>query len=690
MGGPADLIVSLQTYSEHASPLIFLSTNPDEPPSFRRHDASSFSQWREDAVGDHYVSARAVGPRGGALVLVNLDRFGKEELEGILHIKCSYIVAFDTLFWNHLRSTSVCPSGLHLDPSNSVVAGEQFCSGHGACEAEGLCKCDASYAGTACEHEDRSVDEVQADGSFQFQVPLGRYQYFRVRVPASFEGGFLEVEIRSEAPVIVLVRGDDLPDVRDFDLSNFDDWLNQRKDSTLKYKVKAGGSPGNGEADADDGEAVSEVSRRLGPPRELQNASAGSGAARRLQANMDCMGMYPGPPMEGPKCETSQFGRCKDQCAACAACTRDDASGADCATSCAVCTNEDCVGALAVCAGELSCTGAEKAQCDADCGQCTACFGHDAGDCRGCECCIGCLPLAAKCGGFKARPADYNAYVFVGIYAHPRGLQDRSGTPSDGAKIQASATIALREDPEFEDVPQSWVADLYDSFLDLRHLEITHSQKYPSGEQYIYNLSLGAIESDALTVRLYRDRMTLIEVENTAGARSVALQFSKGPNVTHVLSALKAPKTVFDFDQVASADGDLVVIDTEEPTIWCALFGAADGELQLVARTYGSHHHGLPAIGTALAVVLAVGCGLALLGAVFGGVRSIGERLGVDPSAPMSDRLSALVRLSSAQHESTLSLTRVGSMQGYVGSDVIDRSVEDQYLHRGGIGDDGI
>lgn len=281
--------------------------------------------------------------------------------------------------------------------------------------------------------------------------------------------------------------------------------------------------------------------------------------------------------------------------------------------------------------------------------------------------------------------------MFVGIYAHPRGLQDPARRPSDGARIQAAATIALREDPHFEDVPRSWVADLYDSFLDLRHLEITHSQKYPSGEQYIYNLSLDAIESDVLTVRLYRDRMTLVEVENAAGARSVALQYSKkGANVSYVLSALKAPKTVFDFDQVASAEGDMVVIETEEPRIWCALFGASDGDLELVASTYGSQHTVLPAIGTALAVVCVVGCLLTLLGVVFGGVRSIGERLGVDPSAPMSDRLSALVRLSSAQHESTLSLTRVGSMQGYVGSDVIDRSVEDQYLHRGGIGDDGI
>ena len=33
---------------------------------------------------------------------------------------------------------------------------------------------------------------VAAEGKYRFKVATGRYQYFRVRVPPRFEGGFLE------------------------------------------------------------------------------------------------------------------------------------------------------------------------------------------------------------------------------------------------------------------------------------------------------------------------------------------------------------------------------------------------------------------------------------------------------------------------------------------------------------------
>jgi hypothetical protein len=300
------------------------------------------------------------------------------------------------------------------------------------------------------------------------------------------------------------------------------------------------------------------------------------------------------------------------------------------------------------------------------------------------------LPLAAKCGLLEPRASVNSGHVFVGIYAHHKAMGEHEQRPgSKEPRVKAKASIKLQEAANFQEVSQSWVANLYDTFLDLRQLEIEHQQKYPEGEQYIYNVQLRTLEEDAINVRLYRDRMTLVEVENSAGGSSVTLEFSKGPAVSHVLSASKPPKTVFDFDQVHAVDGSTAEILSSEPTVWCALFGAVDGELTLTARAVGDHR-GLPPIGSALLVMIAMVCGLMLLAVVFGGVRSVGERLGVDPNAPVSDRLSALVRMSSAQHESTLSLTRVGSMQGYVGSDVIDRSVEDQYLHRGGIGDDGI
>merc|ERR1740138_2009823 len=151
MGGPADVMISLTTYMERADPLLFLSLDPDRPPSFQQHDATSFGQWREDSKGDHYVIAKGVNPRGGILGLVNMRHFAEEEIDGILKIRCNFIVAFDTLFWDHLRSTSLCPmgsapvaKGSSLQPS---TVSDEFCSGHGRCLKHGVCDCDGDHTG---------------------------------------------------------------------------------------------------------------------------------------------------------------------------------------------------------------------------------------------------------------------------------------------------------------------------------------------------------------------------------------------------------------------------------------------------------------------------------------------------------------------------------------------------------------
>lgn len=179
LGGPADIVVTLRSLAERSDPLLFLSVDPDFPPSFGGHDSSTFTHWLEDSVGNHYATAKGLGPEGGILRLLNMRKFASEELNAVLTLHCSYLIAFDLLFWEHLRSRSICPLG------QSLVAGRQmdrpqdvleFCSGFGSCDKHGECQCDSKHAGPACEHD--KIDILHNDG-FRFQVSPGHYQYFR-------------------------------------------------------------------------------------------------------------------------------------------------------------------------------------------------------------------------------------------------------------------------------------------------------------------------------------------------------------------------------------------------------------------------------------------------------------------------------------------------------------------------------
>ena len=72
MGGPADVVISLASYTEHADPLLLVSTAPHSPrgldiraPSEEKltiedQHASSVDQWRDDAPDNHYVMAEAI------------------------------------------------------------------------------------------------------------------------------------------------------------------------------------------------------------------------------------------------------------------------------------------------------------------------------------------------------------------------------------------------------------------------------------------------------------------------------------------------------------------------------------------------------------------------------------------------------------------------------------------------------
>lgn len=317
-----------------------------------------------------------------------------------------------------------------------------------------------------------------------------------------------------------------------------------------------------------------------------------------------------------------------------------------------------------------------------------ACFDSNDQKCatEPCPCCVGCLPFAAKClRPLATSPLELNRFAFVGVYNHRRYY-------NDDVVIHAAADISLTADPEFsrDSLPSSWVADLYDPFHDIRSLEITQRQVYPDGQQFLYELQLKSSGTLRLEVRLYHDRLTLLHIGNGVPGGGMLLEFQSGPNITHALSSSKAsPKTLFDFDQVHEQVENQVQIDVKgEPAVWVALFGAADGYAQLTARSIDNAPQA-PAIGFALVCVFGLLCALVVLGVIYGGAQKIGEFMGMDPSMPLMERLGCLVR-NHNPHESTVSLTRQGSLAGYIGSDVIDRSVEDQYLHRGGAGDDGI
>jgi len=290
-------------------------------------------------------------------------------------------------------------------------------------------------------------------------------------------------------------------------------------------------------------------------------------------------------------------------------------------------------------------------------------------------------------------PAEYKRFVFVGVYNHRHFYSDKD-------VVRAAADISLMADPNFnkEELPSSWIADLYDPFHDIRSLEVTQAQVYPSGQQFIYNLQITEHERDlSLQVRVYRDRMTLLHVTLPPDTAEMVLAFKPAADVTHILSSSQAaPKTFFDFDQmhvkeVTSGSEEVASFKVHvigKTTMWCAIFGAENGMVELDARSMVAAPQA-PALGFAIVCLLAVLFAFFVFGVVCGGAQKVSDFIGMDSSIPIMERLGCLVGTSSP-HESTASLTRTGSLSGYVGSDVIDRSVEDQYLHRGGAGDDGI
>eukprot|EP00747_Dinoflagellata_sp_TGD_P223396 gnl/TRDRNA2_/TRDRNA2_94971_c0_seq1.p1 gnl/TRDRNA2_/TRDRNA2_94971_c0~~gnl/TRDRNA2_/TRDRNA2_94971_c0_seq1.p1 ORF type:complete len:824 (+),score=125.52 gnl/TRDRNA2_/TRDRNA2_94971_c0_seq1:114-2474(+) len=694
MGGPADAVLSLRSYSEHSDGLLLMSLNPDQPPTFRQHSASSYDQWQEDTAGARYVLARGVGPRGGIVGVVNMKHFAgqvkrvggadllhraiddtAEVLDAILSIRCSYMVAIDGLFWDHLRSNEVCPIGDDKDTMSQ--GGGDWCSGHGRCISHGVCECDGDRTGPACESEKTDL-VVQANGRYRFQLATGRYRYFRIRVPAKFRGGYLKVEVTSEAPLVLLVRADGLPTKSKFDLSNFDDWVNQRNSSSLKFKVDPGSGAG-----------VARAGRRMASIDSVYDAIDEVPAETRELAfdQSTVSASCPvAPQWSGPMCSKPDFSSCESNCMHCIECVemhkRDDA----CVDECKTCVQDRCMDMFAQCAGDLDCGGTESDTCEEQCDGCMSCMSSNDADCSHCECCQGCLPWAAKCGKLSQEESkEPPRFVFVAIFNHRWYHNDRE-------IVDAMAQIKLTEDTVFyerEQLPKSWIGDLYDPFQSMSELDDTQRQVYPQGKQFIYNIQLSSGEPRHLEVSLFRDRLTLVRIHTTTDRREVDVSFTSGDKITHVLtSSVASPKTLFDFDQVHLQDGQeqqQLRFYSGKSYIWCALFGAVDGHAELSLRNIGDVPPPPLPMGFVLVFLVSVTGVLAVLWCIYNGASRVGEQV-VQIAAPLSERFASLVRSARENEESGL----LGSCGSYRGSDVIDRSVEDRYLHRGGFGDDGI
>lgn len=290
LGGPADVSIALSTYSENSEPLIFVSVSPDEVPSFGRNAGSSFEQWREDLGGNQYIIVRNVGPRGGILGVANMKHFAGEELNGFLSLQCTSIIAFDTLFWDNLGSSLTCPIG--------TGQSQEVCSGHGWCTGHGSCECHAGFGGAACESVKHDV-VTMAHRSQLLEIPPGKYVYFRIFVPPTFQGGYLKVEANSDSPIVVLVKGSGLPTRTQFDVGNFDDWVNRRNVSVLTYKVECGLAASTEVTNSD-----------IVEPGRLRSADSGPSCPTISLS------------WEKGQCGTSIFKSCQQSCMHCMSCVK--------------------------------------------------------------------------------------------------------------------------------------------------------------------------------------------------------------------------------------------------------------------------------------------------------------------------------------------------------------------------------
>lgn len=651
-GNPSDAVIFLSTLVNDADPLLIVSENPDAPPSLASHHASSVHQWREDVEGRRWLVVRNIGPRGGILGIVNMRHFATSALDAVLQVRCATVIAFDSLFWSHLHTSHICPTGaLPLEPGNAP-SGSLFCSGHGVCEHFDLCVCDRGYLGEACEHHTTDL-VVNSSGRYRFPLAGGSYEYYRVRVPKSFPGGYLQVESISDTPLVILVQNDVLPSKGQFELSNFHDWVNHRTLSTLKFKVNSGQKS-----------RVRDLGWAGGPrcPELLGLAPLG----------------------DQPPCGHDHLGLCTAACQNCFECD----SGHSCGAACGLCKSHDCTTRLRACAGSVPCDGAVAQTCENDCDGCGDCAEKNDAECHRCTCCTPCMPIVAKCTRFDW---PSSSVVYVGILNHRRYF-------NDSATALADISIALRADPDFVPDAASELAALYDPFRDFASIERTQRPAYEDSERLLFHVLLAAPQKggpvyESLTLNVRRDHITLLHLTGEAlnfGGR-VAVSFAADAAVAHVLTASRAaPRTLFDFDGAppwALEDGrrSFLLEASGQASIWCAFFGLADTVVAVQLRAVhpvGRASQAAPSL--AASHPLASHCAIAL--SHFGALL-----------APFAFAL-VLVAIAAEARRRALGLSEEGTAAGPRGG-LLSTTADDELLsaappgwhpNRGGIGDDGL
>jgi hypothetical protein len=290
------------------------------------------------------------------------------------------------------------------------------------------------------------------------------------------------------------------------------------------------------------------------------------------------------------------------------------------------------------------------------------------------------MPFAAKCsqGGAMQEEARY---VYLGVFHHSRYNGDET-------EVQAEVGIRLMEDPDYprhEEVPTSFLADLYNPFTDVRDLLVLDQQLYPQNHQFIFWLNVSAWARAERVVEVYKDRATLVHMRNDARLSRIVVRLEfESPviNNTPVLSSSRAaPKTLFDFDKVHFGRDKHIIIETDgQPSIWLAIFGARHGYVQVLAGPpLASPEPGSPATGHGASIGFLILFCTVTVGFCFH-KRSVGTTDQPPGLLPALDPTTTCV-------EACVVDATCGEGGGCLGG---EHAAEDRFLRRAGVGDDGI
>jgi len=624
----ADAVIHLESLLEHSDPFLVVSS--DEKVTWA--GTTTFDQWQDDTQKQSIV-VKNVGPNGGSVDVYNVNNLATESLKADLTIQCASITVYDFLFWNHVKDKEICPIG----------DDDEMCSNRGGCN-DGACVCDSSR-GIACEH--LSSDIVMAKGEYEYELPSGKYHYYRIRVPPTFVGGYLSVSIDSDYPLVLLVRRGELPSKAVFDASNFGDWLRHQNETKIEVAILPG------------------VSAPANPP------SKGEQQHRFLQlAYMDGPSVRC-PNMEKidykiPACSTPKVKRCEQECLACIECV-ETKSGA-CRFLCKQCSV--CADAFLPCAESIDCFGETSKTCEDTCGLCMGCLDSNDPNCTACGCCGACLPWAAKCGPLSHTPAP-PSYVFVAIYNHRFYY-------NDFYEAKLKVKIKLHADPTWQPPLPEWVDELYGK-APLQSVEALRNanDNYDGKHVYTINKVPGTV-----TVDVYADRVTLVHVLNLNLRNNVEARVNTTSGiVTHMLASSARPKTFFDFNHLAVAEGQTlkVVFPDNQNSMWYAIFAKQNGQATISVTSYYGEDSFPFTTGTFFIALLLV-IGFVLWTRSWAGSHN-GTAVEVEPLQYM--------RASETQ-ESTL-MDNSFRYPSFREDEGLSASVEQMHMHRGGAGvDDGI